>query len=105
MATTIASTLWVCTDCIVMLANGDEPADMDTEQLVSFYGRHRGGIERETGGYGNVVPGGPCPVNDGREHDQHDDDECQRDAFSRYPCNLCQSPLAGERHLASVIRP
>jgi len=101
---TIVSTLWVCTDCIVMLANGDEPAGMDTEQLVGFIGRHRGGIERElSGGYGNVVAGGACTC--GATDSEDHAGGCQSDGFSRAACDLCQSPLAGERHLATVITP
>lgn len=102
---TIASTLWVCTDCIILTANGDMPATMTDAELADWTARYGAGIMRETAGYGNVVAGGPCTCGASTAEWEAHADDCGHDAFSRAACQLCQSPLAGERHVASVIQP
>jgi hypothetical protein len=86
MTKEITTDLWVCTDCIFLIANGDlpeEPNDYDA-----------GAIGRIWAGY-NVVP-------DGRHEGEDEDADVQ--TFSWASCDGCNSHLGGARHRCAAIK-
>lgn len=74
----VAATLSVCADCIAYLANG--PDDIEAERLPDILA----GIAKQGG---DCAPGS--------------DDN----GFSWSPCDLCESPLGGDRYGAAVLVP
>lgn len=72
----VAATLSVCADCLEYLANGE--GELEPERLADI----RAGIERERG---DVVLSG------------------EDEGFSWSPCQLCESPLGGDRFGAAVL--
>jgi hypothetical protein len=100
---TVATQLWVCSDCLMMLANGDMPEDMPEDYQSAFLARHTAGLERELDGhYGNVVAGGAHHCGDG-EAWRDGDCACEDGGFSNGECDLCRDGLAGDRYAATVI--
>lgn len=100
--------LWVCADCLSVLANGNDGVEyMSRADRDQFWVRFSAGMEREAGFRGMwVVPGGPhhCGGPHAGTHDRGEECTCDEGGFSRYPCNLCGSPLAGDRFAATVLR-
>ena len=79
MARIIDDDVWCCIDCLMLVANGDDSGMDDAtaencrESIASIQG--------------SLV------CND------HDDDI----EFSRQPCDVCGSPLAGSRHHLAIL--
>ena len=92
---TLGSMLWVCTDCIMLLANDDSSGVPESER-EAFLDRFAAGIDRELDGrYGHVVPGGShtpaCEWSEGGDYC-----DCEHDTFSRAESvNLNGAPSAG----------
>jgi hypothetical protein len=87
MKTEPLGTLWICTDCIQFLANGERNEGADREPLSA------------------VSDGVFITLGIGREdHDCEDpeDCECAVRPFSWSDCEGCGSPLGGERHGATL---
>jgi hypothetical protein len=77
---TLQYTMMACQDCLVFIANGDEPEDSDwCAELISAH------IGRDSG---FVCCG----------------DSDQDDEFSWSPCECCGSQLGGSRHQLCVVR-
>jgi hypothetical protein len=103
---TIATQLWVCTDCRIAIEYGlgDATVNMSQPDEDAFTERYLAGLDRECHGiYGYLVNGGshnPDCANDGES-----DCDCEYDSFSRGWCDLCHSHLAGERFAATILQP
>jgi len=98
---------WACTDCLILLANGEDPVDSMTEAEISAWhkdirrkNRYRDvtlGLAREehacTADFGGMTAGeagGEC--------------DCETRTFSSMSCDHCGSTLAGERHAISFFK-
>ena len=85
---------WVCSDCLMFIANGDLPDCADDETAKAVVA----GVESEPGHW---VAGGEC-----EEHQDHNhcaESGCDSRDFSWSDCECCGSSLGGSRHKASVI--
>ena len=67
-----------CNDCLILMANGDTPPDMDETETNEYLARVRHGMEGC-----HVVPS--C------------EPDCE-ESFSWSSCNVCGSNLGGTRH-------
>ena len=76
MTKTETSTLWACTDCVILLANGDMPPEPTEYAPMALLDE-------------NVSLGGA-------EHEGEVRD------FDWSACDGCGSPLGGERHAVTV---
>ena len=93
---------WVCTDCIMFLANGDLPAD-DSGAASAIVA----GCEREDP-Y-RWVCGGTCEEHAPTEENPRAWEACSEAGcdemdFSWRTCDCCGSKLGGSRHKASLIK-
>jgi hypothetical protein len=67
-----------CVDCLMLVANGETPPNMDKVETAEYLAR----VETRTAGF-HVIPA--CP------------EDCEG-SFSWSPCDVCGSPLGGDRH-------
>lgn len=96
-----ASDGWCCVDCLILLANGEDPVGTMSEDEIAAW---HADIDRITAGYNLTL---------GMLREQHSctadfngqtagevgrDCDCETITFSRSPCDVCGSGLAGERH-------
>lgn len=85
---------WACTDCLMLLANGETPDRMSeaetAEWLVEIERRHSGPI---TLGRALGDEGCTCTEWDSDEHREG----CERTEFSMFGCDMCGSSLGGAR--------
>lgn len=88
---------WACSDCTMLLANGETPPEMDERETAAWLAE----IDRRTEGF-DVTLGG-----------EHEDDcdnldadggwvggsdcYCERQEFSWSSCDVCGSRLGGSR--------
>lgn len=84
----VVSNLWVCVDCIMMIANGEAPEDDATEARILE------ALELE------AAAGGHWCCEGLHEGESEGDDTLE---FSWAPCELCRSHLGGARHRAAVV--
>lgn len=87
------ATGWICTDCMMLLANGETPPEMD---------------ENETAAWLDSLD--DSEMTPGLMADEHDEDcpnhgewqgeecYCETQDFSWSPCDSCRSHLGGTRH-------
>lgn len=91
-------TVWVCTDCLMVLANGETGGEPDQPPLQLL-----DGLEVTLG---MVREEHDCTDAEGRTaHDRGEECECERTEFSWSPCEGCGSRLGGSRDAATVWRP
>jgi hypothetical protein len=88
---------WACTDCLVLLANGENPPWDSDAEIAAWHDE----IDRRNAGY-NVTPGMPreqhaCP-------EDTEECECETDSFSWCDCDVCGGNLGGERHAVSFFQ-
>lgn len=76
----------ICVDCTMILANGD-PGDVSESEKSRL---DTAWAEFEASGC--TMTGPDCAGGD--------ESECTE--FSKRPCDLCRSPLAGQRHRATI---
>jgi hypothetical protein len=105
---------WACIDCLILLANGDGPQYM-TDDDLSDYERHvadtRDRYRVHLGHASEDHEGYHCPRKGGwNEWDDELDDyvevapdpdgecDCEVIPFDTRGCDVCGSPLAGEKH-------
>jgi len=92
---TYAATGWACTDCLILLANSDAPADLCEAETADWLAQ----IAQRTDGYtltiGMHADEHRCAGEDGL---RRNDCGCDSDPFSWQPCEVCGSHLGGERH-------
>lgn len=99
---------WACTDCFVLLVNGDIPADMEGLELAEYLDRYDAAM---TSG-AEITPGmlaefhaERCPRY-GEHGDDGSDCDCETQDFSWSPCGICRSNLGGSRHAVTWwVRP
>ena len=88
---------WACVDCLILLANGDVPAEMTADEITEWQSR----IDASTDGF-NVTLG---MLRDSHECPEGTDEcECETRTFSWSACDVCGSNLGGERHAVSFWR-
>lgn len=87
---------WCCTDCTMLLANGEVPVDMNDAAIEEYLDD----IARRTG-HLEVVLGGEhdddCPNMVDGHWSGHTDCYCEHQEFSWSSCDVCGSPLGGSR--------
>jgi hypothetical protein len=98
---TMGSVLWVCEDCRIVLAN-DDWTGIREDELPGYEVRFRAGCERETGGYGHIVAGGPHG-GDCTDEDRDAGCDCDYGGFMRQGCDLCRDGLGGDKYAATVL--
>lgn len=87
---------WCCVDCLMMLANGDMPQDMDADVLVVWESNYRATCEQYLVTLGMLRELHLCP--EGTE-----ECDCEVIEFSSSQCDVCMSWLAGSRHAVSFF--
>jgi hypothetical protein len=108
---TAETQLWVCTDCIMVLANGSDGVSyLAEDDAAEFWARFSAGVEREAPDSGMGIVPGACSHSPACALEEPGDDEepecsCSVIDFSRMTCDVCGTGLAGERHAATVLRP
>ena len=97
---------WACQDCLILLANGEDPPDMSGAEVAEWHAA----IDRRTEG-AEITLGmlasehaDDCPVREtgdpcGTEC------ECESVSFSWSSCDVCGSQLGGERGAVSYWEP
>jgi hypothetical protein len=83
---------WACVDCAMWLANGELPDWMDDDQRKEWLA-----TVQWSAGDGDWEVG---HSHDDCDHGEFDDDartECETVTFSKTPCDVCRSHLAGYR--------
>ena len=80
----VQSDLWICVDCIQLIANGDSPPDWTDEQVEQW----QANIEINWPDQSNICAG----------------DSDLREEFGVLPCEFCGDSLAGERHHCVELR-
>ena len=85
-------TVAACNDCMLMIANGDEPEELSDLDRI----RWRRDFNRGIAGFWATLGHLPEYAHPGRDCDK--DGECARDDFGWWPCAICNSNLGGERH-------
>lgn len=84
---------WCCSDCMMLLCNGETPPGMSEEETAAWLARVKGnGSTRVTTGRHTAVCG--CDDWDTDDHRYG----CEHDEFSWSACDVCHSHLGGERH-------
>jgi hypothetical protein len=84
-------TIWVCTDCMILAVNGDEPVDPDPTQPLPW------SLEPNT----DVTPGitrDAHSCDDPDSWERGEDCGCEEREFSWASCDGCGSTLGGTRH-------
>lgn len=97
---------WACTDCLVLLANGEDPADTMTQLEINDWHRE---IDRRNAGYeitlGMLREDHSCQDENGNTaSDNGDECNCEVKTFSWSACHVCGSNLGGERHAVSWFK-
>ena len=98
---------WACTDCMILLANGDDPTDMSEAELATWHTAidEHIGIGEITLGMLASEHDGSCPVNIENDHSAVDECDCETNPFSWSPCDVCGGNLGGERHAVTYWVP
>jgi hypothetical protein len=90
---------WACTDCLMLLANGETSPEWTQEETDAYVARVE---ERNPAGsitLGMVREEHECADDDGQtENDRGGECECEQQSFSWSPCDVCGSNLGGSRH-------
>jgi len=93
------ATLWVCVDCMMTEASGEIPEDMDERRPEPWSAIHADDQHRL------ITPGlmadehqDDCPNFEDGDFVGLDDEPCEDQDFSWYPCHGCGSHLGGSRH-------
>ena len=103
---------WCCVDCLLALANGDEPTEMTDRERADWRQR----FESAFRGDGGSITLGRMFGEDGCEHtsqDWHSDDgtsedhaeQCEQLTFSWSRCDVCGSTLGGAREAVTFWEP
>lgn len=96
---------WACTDCLMLLANGESPPEMTEAELAAW----QENIDTRNAGY-NITLGmlredHECIDEAGQTaSDLGGECECEINTFSWSACDVCGSSLGGERHSVSFFK-
>lgn len=87
---------WACTDCMILLANGEEPPERTEDELRAWHAAITRCTEGTTVTIGRMLgeDGCECPDTSSVDHWEG----CERLAFTWSSCDHCGSTLGGERH-------
>lgn len=87
-----------CTDCLMLLANGETPPEMTEEETEKYLSR----VDSSAGEGMYWDVGGEhaddCPNMRDGEWVGNTDCTCEDLGFSWSPCDVCRRPLGGSRH-------
>jgi hypothetical protein len=87
-------TVWICQDCIMKLANNENPTEpTEYRPLSNIVG------DDVSIALGADVHDEYCTRND----NQYDECDCEHIPFSTAQCDGCCSPLAGDRYAATMF--
>ena len=88
---------WACTDCMMLLCNGETPPEMSEEETAAYLAL----IPDEPATPGRVLGELGCECEDW-DSDTHRE-VCEHDTFSPDRCDMCHRPgQAGERHAITL---
>lgn len=94
---------WACTDCIMLVANGETPPEMNEEDTAEYLAE----IDRRADGF-HVGYGGEheedCPNMEDGQWKGTTDCYCETIEFSWSQCDVCGSNLGGARHAVHFWR-
>jgi hypothetical protein len=99
MTDTFVCAGWACTDCIILIANGETPPELTGDEADAWLAA----VSDRNAGY-HVAPGmfredHACTDEAGRTAgDNGGDCDCETLAFTWSACDVCGSNLGGERH-------
>lgn len=89
---------WCCTDCLMLLANGDTPTEWTESEVTEWLAR----IEKNAENTTDATLGHLHDEFDGCSHYpepcESDECDCEEIPFSSSSCGYCGSSLAGARH-------
>jgi hypothetical protein len=93
---------WACTDCLILLANGEVPADLSESEAAAWQEQ----ISERNDGYnltlGMLREEHSCRDSEGRTaSDLGGECDCEVNSFSWSPCDVCAAHMGGERHAVS----
>lgn len=91
---------WVCTDCIIVIANGDAPCHLSDDELSDYLAE----IEHRTLGV-HVVPGLGEDYHNSQGCAMRGECHCETEDYSYSTCDLCGESLPGRRHGVSYLSP
>lgn len=102
MSDTYTCSGWCCTDCLILLANGEAPADLTESEVTAWQEQ----IDLRNHGYnltlGMLREEHSCTNANGQTAgDLGGECDCEVNSFSWSPCDVCGSNLGGERHAVS----
>lgn len=94
---------WACVDCLILLANGENPTDKTQDEVAEWHAE----IARRNDGY-NITLGlaaseHACTADFGGRTagEVGADCDCETNTFSWSACDVCGSNLGGVRHAVS----
>jgi hypothetical protein len=98
---------WCCTDCIMLLANGEDPVDWSEYERVAWHIRIDQTMEGSEVTVGMLASehADDCPVKITGDWQAVDECSCAVNSFSWSACDLCRSNLGGERHAITFWLP
>jgi hypothetical protein len=83
-----------CTDCLVLLANGDTPSEMSEPEVTEYLA----GMDDTEVTLGRMFGEEDCEhTADDSDYEDHAEN-CEQLGFSWSPCDVCRRPLGGERY-------
>lgn len=98
---TVAS-IWVCSDCITLFANGETPPNMPEDETAAYLAS----IDSRTDGY-HVAVGGEhaddCPNMVDGQWEGSTDCTCETEEFLWRQCGACGSTVGGSRHAVTLF--
>jgi hypothetical protein len=99
MGMEVVSGGWACTDCIMIIANGDGSG---IEDLAGHESRMAGQAAKVPAGW-DLVPGGEHADSCTEAVRDAAGCDCESDSFSMSPCDTCGSNLGGARHAVTWL--
>lgn len=97
---------WACVDCLILLANGENPTDITEDELSAWHAD----ITAKNAGYnvtlGMIREDHACTEDFGgmTAGEAGGECECETRSFSSSECDHCGSSLAGERHAIAFFK-
>lgn len=87
---------WCCTDCLVLLANGETPIEMDARETAEYLARVDHYCEGAEVTLGRMLGEDECEHDDACSEDHAE--SCEQVTFSWSRCDVCGSNLGGSRN-------
>lgn len=90
--------VWICRDCLILLANGDTDPELSEAETADYLARVDHGTGDAEITLGMLTSEHACAEDTGERAEECD---CEDREFSWSPCDLCGSNLGGSRHAAT----